>query len=141
MDEFISETVQIRRRAEHVYALLADMSFFAQAVASAQFGEQMKDIEDFRSDRDSCSFKVKGVDVGIQIIDREPFKTIKYTGCGQIPFNFFIWIQLKELAPDDTRMRIVLHAKLNLMMKAMFKNKIKTGINQIANQLANSLNA
>lgn len=141
MEKFISETVQIRRNAEPVYAMFADMRFFAQAVSSPQFREQVKDIEDFQSDVDTCSFKVKGIEGGIQIIDREPFKTVKYTSCGQIPFEFFIWIQLKELAPDDTRMRIVLHAKLNFMMKAMFKNKIKTGINQVANQLANVFNS
>ncbi|MDR0559357.1 MAG: hypothetical protein LBG92_04260 [Prevotellaceae bacterium] len=136
MQEFISETVKISRSSEFVFTLLSDMSMLSKAVSSAQ----IKEIEDFQSDADSCSFRVKGVEAGIQIIDREPYKTIKYTGYKNIPFDFFVWIQLKEIAPDDTRMRIVLRAKLNFMMKTMFSGKIKNGLNQVASQLAASLN-
>ncbi|MDR3244994.1 MAG: SRPBCC family protein [Prevotellaceae bacterium] len=136
MEEFISDIVKINRSAEQIYSLVADMSSFSQAVANAQ--PEM--IEDFQSTQDTCSFKVKGMEVGIQIIDREPFKTIKYTGYKQTPFDFFIWIQLKEMASDDTRLRIVLHAKLNLMMKTMFKGKIKKGLDKIVHQIEDSLN-
>lgn len=136
MEEFISDTVKINCNSEFIFALLSDMSLLSQAVSSAQ----IKGIEDFQSDTDTCSFKAEGVEVGIKIIDREPFKTIKYTGYKNIPFEFFVWIQLKELATNDTRMRIVLKAKLNFLMKTMFKGKIKNGLNQVVNRLANSLN-
>jgi len=136
MEEFISDIVKIRRSAEQIYSLTADMSAFSQAVSNAQ----MEMVEDFQSTQDTCSFTVKGMEVGIQIIDREPFKTVKYTGYKQAPFEFFIWLQLKEIAPDDTRVRIVLHAKLNLVMKTMFKGKIKKGLDKVVHQLEDSLN-
>ncbi|MDR1887296.1 MAG: SRPBCC family protein [Prevotellaceae bacterium] len=136
MDEFISDVVKINRSAEQIYGLVADMSFFSQAVPDAQ----IKDVEDFQCTQDTCSFKVRGMELGIRIIDREPYKTVKYTGYKSVPFDFLIWLQLKEIAPDDTRIRIVFRAKLNLMMKTMFKGKIKKGLDKIVHQLSVSLN-
>jgi carbon monoxide dehydrogenase subunit G len=136
MDEFISDIVKINRNAEQIYSSLADMSSFSQMVAAAQ----IKEIEDFQSTQDTCSFKVKGMEIGLQIIDREPFKTIKYSGYKHVPIEFFIWLQLKEIASDDTRMRIVLKVKLNLMMKTLLKGKIKKGLDKIVHQIADSLN-
>jgi carbon monoxide dehydrogenase subunit G len=136
MDEFISDVVKINQNAEQIYNLLADMSFFSQMATTAQ----VKEIEDFQSTQDTCSFKVKGMEVGIQIIDREPYKTIKYTGYKYTPVDFFVWLQLKEVASDDTRLRIVLRAKLNLMMKTLLKGKIKKGLDKVVYQISESLN-
>jgi carbon monoxide dehydrogenase subunit G len=136
MDEFISDIVKIDRSAEQIYNLMADMSCFSQITS----GAQIKEIEDFQSTQDTCSFKVKGVEMGIQIIDKEPYKTIKYTRYKYAPVDFFVWLQLKEMAPDDTRVRIVLRAKLNLMMKTLFKGKIKKGLDKIVHQISDSLN-
>jgi carbon monoxide dehydrogenase subunit G len=136
MDEFISEVAKVNRSAEQIYNAIADMSLFSQVAASVQTDE----IKDFQSTSDTCSFTVKGMEVGIQIIDREPYKTIKYTGYKNIPFEFFAWLQLKEVAADDTRIRIVLKVKLNLMMKTLLKGKIKKGLDKIVHQIADSLN-
>ncbi|MDR0385133.1 MAG: polyketide cyclase [Prevotellaceae bacterium] len=136
MDEFISDIVKVNRNAEQIYNLMADMSFFSQMATAAP----IREIEDFQSTQDTCSFKVQGTEVGIQIIDREPYKTIKYTGYKYVPVEFFVWLQLKEIASDDTRVRIVLRAKLNLMMKTLLKGKIKKGLDKIVHQISDSLN-
>ncbi|MDR2383995.1 MAG: polyketide cyclase [Prevotellaceae bacterium] len=136
MDEFISDIVKINRSAEQIYNSMEDMSFFSQMASVAQ----VKEIEDFQSTIDTCSFKINGKEIGIQIIEREPYKTIKYTGYKYMPFEFFVWLQLKEIAPDDTRIRIVLKVKLNLMMKTLLKGKIKKGLDKIVLQIADSLN-
>jgi hypothetical protein len=136
MDEFISDIVKIERSAEEIYNLTSDMSLFSQVASVAQIEE----IEDFQCTPDTCSFKVKGTEVGLQIIDREPYKTVKYTAYKYAPVEFFVWLQLKEMAPNDTRVRIVLKAKLNLMMKTLLKGKIKKGLDRIVHQLSDSLN-
>jgi carbon monoxide dehydrogenase subunit G len=136
MEEFVSETVKIRHGAEPVFRFMEDMSLLAHAVSNVR----MPEIEDFQCSRDACSFKVKGMETGLQIVEREPFKTIKYTGCGAVPFEFFAWLQLKELAPDDTRMRMVVRAKMNFVTKMMFKGKIKNGLDGLVAHLAEALN-
>ena len=47
-----------------------------------------------------------------------------------------MWLQLKELAPDDTRMRIVVHAELNAMMRMMIGKKLQEGVDAVAAALA-----
>jgi carbon monoxide dehydrogenase subunit G len=136
MEEYISKTVSVNRAAEQIYTALADMSFLEKAVSTAQ----IDDLQDFKATPDTCSFRVKGVETGLQIVEREPYKTIKYTKYGNSPFDFFLWIQLKEIAPYDTRMRIVLKVELNLFMKFMVGSKIKKGLDAAADRLAQAMN-
>ena len=60
---------------------------------------------------------------------------------GGVPMDFAFWLQLKEVAPYDTRMRLVLHIDLNMMMRMMIGSKIQGAIDQIAEALAKSFNA
>lgn len=134
MDEYNSKTVKINRMASDVYGVLSDLSKFSNALPPNA------EIEDFQATADECTFKVKGVTMGFRIIDREENKTIKMTGAGQMPFEFLSWVQLKEVAPYDTRMRIVIHVKMNMMMRMMLKGKIQKGIDSAAEQLAMGFN-
>lgn len=73
---------------------------------------------------------------------KEAPKTIKIVGGdGGVPMDFAFWLQLKEVAPYDTRMRLVLHIDLNMMMRMMIGSKIQGAIDQIAEALAKSFNA
>ncbi|MDR1054569.1 MAG: polyketide cyclase [Prevotellaceae bacterium] len=133
MKKYISKTVKVNRMLEEIFNFLSDMSLFSQAIPKDK-------IEDWQATPDECSFKVKGMHMGVKIIDRDPFKTIKFTGNGAVPAEFFLWIQLKEVAPYDIRMRMVLHVKLNMIMKLLLKGKIQNGLDQMAEQIANAFN-
>ena len=133
MQEYISKTVAIQRQAEDIYNFFSDFAKFAELVPRDQ-------IEDFRATTDECTFTVKGVGMGLQILNREPFSMIKYMGIGKLPFEFLFWVQLKQLAPYDTRMRLVLHAKMNMMTKMLLKGKLQTGLDAFAEQVAAGFN-
>ena len=78
----------------------------------------------------------------LRIAEKEAPKTIKIVGGdGGVPMDFAFWLQLKEVAPYDTRMRLVLHIDLNMMMRMMIGSKIQGAIDQIAEALAKSFNA
>ncbi|MDR0660052.1 MAG: SRPBCC family protein [Prevotellaceae bacterium] len=134
MEEYKSKTVKINRMASDVYGILSDLSKFGEIVPPSD------EVQDFEATTDECTFKVKGMIMGIRIVEREENKTIKLTGTGKMPFEFFSWIQLKEVAPYDTRMRIVLHIKLNMMMKMFLKGKIQKGLDSAAERLAMGFN-
>lgn len=136
MQEYISKTVRIQRDPSQIFPMVSDMNLFAQAIPV----DQLKELEDLEADSDACSFKVKGMEMGLRIINREPFKTVKFTGYGKIPFEFFIWIQMKEMAAYDTRLRIVLHVKMNMMAKMMMKGKIQKGLDAMVDQFASAMN-
>ena len=98
--------------------------------------------EEWQADEDTCSFKAKGFTVKLRIAEKEAPKTIKIVGGdGGVPMDFAFWLQLKEVAPYDTRMRLVLHIDLNMMMRMMIGSKIQGAIDQIAEALAKSFNA
>jgi carbon monoxide dehydrogenase subunit G len=56
------------------------------------------------------------------------------------PLDFTFWLQLHPVALDDTRMRLVLHAKLPMMVKMMIGGKLQQGLDQIAEKIAESFN-
>ena len=56
------------------------------------------------------------------------------------PLDFTFWIQLKQVGDYDTRMRLVLHAKLKMVMKMMIGSKLQQGLDQMAEQMAKAFN-
>ena len=80
--------------------------------------------------------------VGLRIIERVENKHVKIVADeGGIPIDFTFWIQLHEVDPKDTRIRMVLHAELNMMMRMMIGNKIQSGLDQAVEGLAKALNS
>ena len=79
--------------------------------------------------------------VGLRIAEKVENKHVKIVGDGgNVPIDFSFWIQLKEVAERDTRIRMVLHAELNMMMRMMIGSKIQTGLDQAVEGLATALN-
>ncbi|MBP6610320.1 MAG: SRPBCC family protein, partial [Paludibacter sp.] len=78
--------------------------------------------------------------MGFRIIEREPFKTIKLES-ENAPVSINLWIQLKPVADDDTKMKLTLKAELPTMIKMMVGSKLQDGLNSIADLLAKSLNS
>jgi carbon monoxide dehydrogenase subunit G len=134
MTTYESKTVAIKRRSEDVYKLLSDFSQLSQFIPKDK-------VEGWQAEADWCKFHVKGVgQLGLKIIEREPNKTIKITGQDNKPFEFYIWIQIKEVEPYDTRMKITLKSELNMMMKMLLNKQLEEGIHNIADQIANAFN-
>lgn len=74
---------------------------------------------------DTCVINARpGMSITLQIIEREPGKLIKI-GAIEGKKDFFIWIQLKQIAPYDTRIRITIKAEMNMLMKALSKKKMQ----------------
>ena len=54
--------------------------------------------------------------------------------------DFAFWIQLHKVSDTDTRMRLVLHAELNMMMRMMIGGKLQKALDQIAEAMAKAMN-
>ena len=134
MQEYISKQQQVLRPAEQIYAVISRFDNLTPALADK--------VEEWQATEDSCSFKAKGFTVKLRIAEKEAPKTIKIVGGdGGVPMDFAFWLQLKEVAPYDTRMRLVLHIDLNMMMKMMIGNKLQGALDQIAEGIARAMNA
>ena len=133
MEKYESIQQQINHPASLIYPLISRMDLFSPALQGK--------VEEWEATPDSCSFKVKGMKVSLRIAERVENKHVKIVADeGGLPIDFTFWIQLKEVAERDTRVRMVLHAELNMMMRMMIGGKIQSGLDQAVEGLANALN-
>lgn len=141
INKYVSDVKTVNQNHEIVYRFLSDFNNLGQffnEYTLAQISSQVPgaSIEDFYSDTDSCRFTITKVgEAGLRIIDREPFKTIKISGEGKIPFELFFWIQVLPSGAYQSKIRLTLHAELNMMMKMMLNSKLKDGVNKLADAL------
>lgn len=133
MEKYESKQQQIFKSAAQIYPLISDFSLLTPAVADK--------VEEWKATSDTCSFKVKGFTVKLRMVDKVECKHVKITGDeGGVPIDFSFWIQLHEVTPTDTRMRMVLHADLNMMMRMMVGSKLQKGLDQAAETFAAAFN-
>lgn len=128
MTEFVSEVKTIPHDEDRIFNMLSDLSNL----------ERIKDrlpqdkIQDFEFDSDSCSFAVAPVGkITFRIVEREPNKTIKFETTNS-PVPLFLWIQLKQVAPEDTKMKMTIKADLNPFIKPMVSKPLQDALDKIA---------
>jgi len=86
---------------------------------------------------DAIRMKVDGLGqkITIRIVDRIENDTIKF-GLDNVPMDMNFWIQLKEVSPMDTRVKLTFKADLPLMFRMMLEKKIQQGLDDAARMLA-----
>ena len=133
MEKYESKQQQINHPAALIFPIISRMDLMTPAIQDK--------VEEWATP-DSCSFKVKGMKVALRIAEKVENKHVKIVAAeGGIPVDFAFWIQLKEVAERDTRIRMVLHAELNMMMRMMIGSKIQGGLDQAVEGLATALNS
>ncbi|HET7733815.1 MAG TPA: SRPBCC family protein [Paludibacter sp.] len=136
MTTYESDIKTISSNEEVVFGILSDLNNLQKLQENPALADKVKDI---KFDTDSCTFSVDGFGkVGFRIVEREPFKTIKLVS-ENAPVEVNVWIQLKQVAENDTRLKLTLKAELPTMIKMMVDKKLKEGINSIADLLAKTL--
>ena len=144
VEKYISEPREISHTQELVFRKLSNLKNLEQYISSDKINELNKQgantkgfkAENFEATEDSCSFKISPVgQVGIQIVEREPFKTIKFQGEKTVPFPVTFWVQLVPIEEDSCKMRLTLHADMNPMIKMMVGKYLEQGIEKLADML------
>lgn len=94
-------------------------------------------IQEMEIEPDRVRIKVGGLaqKITIAIVDRIENDTVKF-GAEGIPMDANFWIQLKELAPNDTRIKLTVKADIPMMFKMMIGKKLQDGLDQAADMLA-----
>lgn len=134
MQEYISKQQQILRPAEQIFAAVSRFDRLTPALADR--------VEEWQADEEHCSFKAKGFTVKLRMEERVEPKHVKIVGDeGGVPIDFAFWIQLHKVSESDTRLRLVLHVELNMMMKMMIGGKLQGALDQIAEGIAKAMNS
>lgn len=138
MTTYESEIKTISSNEEVVFGILSDLNNLKKVADNPALASKVKDLQ---FDTDSCSFSVDGFGkMGFRIIEREPNKTIKLQS-ENAPVSINLWIQLKQVADVDTKMKLTLKAELPTMIKMMVGSKLQDGLNSIAELLAKTLSS
>ena len=119
--------------AQQIYRVLSDMRSL----------ERVRDlipqdkIQEMDIEPDRVKLKVDGLaqKITIAIVDRIENDTIKF-GLEGIPMEGNFWIQLKEVSPTDTRIKLTVKADIPMMFKFMIEKKLQEGLDQAADMLA-----
>lgn len=134
MEKYESKQQQINPPASLIFPIISRMDFLTPAMQDK--------VEEWQATPDTCSFKVKGFKVSLRIADKVENKYVKIVADeGGLPIDFTFWIQLHEVSSLDTRVRMVLHAELNMMMKMMVGSKLQEGLDKAVEGLAVALNS
>lgn len=149
--KIVSDVKQISHNVNDVYGFFSDFRKIAKVMEMAANNPQVQEqieaqtkkkinfkdkIEQWEATENNCTFVIKGFgEAGLQFVEKEENKTLKLTGYGRSPFEFYLWLQFIEKDAYDTRIRVTLHAELNAMMKMMLKKKLEKGINQLVDGL------
>lgn len=128
MSKIESKIGVISERDEKIYQFLSDFNNFKSLLPPDK-------VKDFESDGESCRFTVEGIgQAGLKFKEKEPHNLIKIISDEQTPFDFTLWIQIKEVKEGDSRMKITIDANLNTMMAAMVKKPLKTFVDTLIEQ-------
>ena len=119
--------------AQQIYRVLSNL----------QNLERVKDlipkdkIQEMEIEPDRVRMKMDGLAqmITIAIVDRIENDTVKF-GAEGIPMDANFWIQMKEVSPTDTRLKLTVKADIPFMFKFMIEKKLQTGLDQAAEMLA-----
>ena len=114
-----------------------------KVLSNLQNLERVKDlipkdkIQEMEIEPDRLRLKVDGLaqKITIAIVDRIENDTVKF-GAEGIPMDANFWIQMKEVSPVDTRLKLTIKADIPFMFKMMVEKKLQTGLDQAADMLA-----
>ena len=132
MSQYESSVKLIPYPQARVYAKLEDLNNL----------EGLKDrlpqdkVKEFTYSRDEATVNVPPLgNVTIRVVEREEPKCIKLEAVGSpIPIN--LWVQIIPNGDEASKMRVVVKAEVNFMLRSMIEKPLKEGIEKIAEALS-----
>ncbi len=133
MNTYESHIAKVPADATAIYAVISDLSNLERV---RELIPQDK-VQEFETDIDYVRLKVDGLGqkIIIRIVDRIENDTVKF-GVENLPMDGNFWIQVKQVAPHDSRIKLTLKAELPMMIAKMAGKKIQEGIDQAADMMA-----
>ncbi|MDE5677426.1 SRPBCC family protein [Phocaeicola sp.] len=130
MAQFESGVKYVPYSQERVFNKLSDLSNLESV------REKLADkVQGMEFDRDSLSFTVQGINITLCIIEREPYKCIKFES-GKSPLPMNLWIQILPVEAEQAKLKVTLRAEVNMFMKTMVSKPLQEGVDKLAEMLS-----
>ncbi len=105
---------------EVIYAFIGNFHNFKDLLPADK-------VSGWESSEDKCSFQVDPLGrTGLMIVEKKPYSLVKMGSDPEFSkYQFTIWIQLKKVASDDTRIKITIEPLVTKMLLPMVKVPLK----------------
>lgn len=132
MAQYESSTYRIPYSQERVYAKLEDLN----NLETLKERLPQDKVKEFSFDRDSVTTDIPPMGkVTVKIVEREAPKCVKFAAENSpLPFN--LWIQIIPDGEEAAKMRIVVKAEVNFMLKGMIEKPLKEALEKIGDVLS-----
>ena len=124
-----SKIGRLRSDENRIYDFLSNCNNFQQFASNEK-------IRNWQSDSESCSFTIDGIgDIAFRIVYKELNKLVKFSIENAQAENIFLWLQLKNAAPGDTRLKLTAKLDANPMIRMFISKPLKQGLDKIIDTL------
>ena len=125
-----SQPALLNADQQTVYEFLTDFNNFEQLMP--------EQIVNWQSDKDSCSFTIKGMaDLHLTYSRKEPFHTVVVEPVGKTPINFTLTIRLESNEQDERKTTGIMEIDTNLspMMAMIAKQPLENLVSEMSKRL------
>ena len=128
MTRIESKSVEIKKPAQDLYTFLQDMNNFHQLLPQDR-------ISEWKSDGNSCSFKVQGAaTIGLQLDGGTPPDHLRMKATERSPFPFTLDVHLNE-NNGTTEAWQVFNGEINPFIRMMVEKPLKNLFDHIADRM------
>ncbi|MFH0757387.1 MAG: SRPBCC family protein [Bacteroidota bacterium] len=127
-----SKTGKSASSDKQIYAFITNFHNFKDLLPADK-------VSGWESSEDKCSFNVDPLGrTGLMIVEKEPYKLVKILSDPEFSkYRVTIWIQLKQVADHDTKIKITMEPQVNKMLLPMIKLPLKKLADGIVDKIEN----
>lgn len=105
---------------EQIYAFIGNFHNFKDLLPADK-------VSGWEASEEKCSFQVDPLGrTGLIIVEKQPYTLVKMSSDPEFSaYQFTIWIQLKKVASDDTRIKITIEPLVSKMLLPMLRLPLK----------------
>ncbi len=115
---------------QQIYAFITNFHNFKELLPADK-------VSGWESSEEKCSFQVDPLGrTGLMIVEKKSHTLVKMSSDPEFSsYQFLIWIQLKKVASDDTRIKITIEPLINKMLIPMVKGPLKKLANGLIDKM------
>jgi carbon monoxide dehydrogenase subunit G len=134
MSKVVSKIGTIRKNDEEIFQFLSDFRNFTPLVPEDK-------IKNWQAEEEECHLEISGVGkTGMKMVEKEPNKLVKITSYKETPFDFNLWLQLKQVEENDTKIRITAEAQLSPFLKPVISKHLQKGLDAMVDKMTEFFN-
>ena len=129
MTRIESKKVEVNNSQENIFNFLTDFNNFEKLMPEGK-------ISQWTSTSNECSFNINGMaSIGMKIIEKSPFSSIKIVSHGKNPFEFILNVDIEAITPDQSVAQLIFEADINPFLKMMVEKPLTNFFNMLADKL------